>query len=149
MQPDETNIVNRSGLDEDCAKRNWLGRSLSQAFEMFSSSRNHCYTEDFMYLSDLAVRYYLPPAIDYAASDRSLGDYLFVGGMAVSLAFRLEQHGLSPETVLLARSFAKVVLTDLAKYSLDRNEPESRFWIDAIEYLASEEHRPRNRNYLL
>ncbi len=144
MQPDETNIVDGPGLDEDHAKSNWLGKSLDDAFAMFSADWNHCYTEDFMYLSDVAVRYYLPAAIAYAASDRSIGDYLFMGFMGSALAFRLEEHSLLPETVELARKFAVVVLSSLAKYDLDREEPSLRSWVNQLDYIIGNNHRPRN-----
>jgi hypothetical protein len=139
MQPDETNIVDGPGLDEQWAKKNWLGKSLADAKGMFSSDSNHCYTEDFMYLSDLAVRYYLPAAIDYARSDQAAHDAVFVGGMAVSLARRLELQSLRPETAALAQEFARVVLSDLGKYDLDRNSPDDEFWIRAIESIVGSE----------
>ena len=79
MMPDETNIVDRSGVDEDSAKKNFLGKTHDDVRSMFRVDNNHCYTEDFTYLSDLAVRYYLPVAVEYASSSDSAGDYLFIG----------------------------------------------------------------------
>jgi hypothetical protein len=146
MQPDASNIVDGPGLDEDWAKNNWLGKSLTDAFQMFSSSMNHCYTEDFMYLSDLAVRYYLPAAVEYAASERSVGDYLFIGGMATSLALRIEQGTLQPETIALAREYATAVLANLTKYNLDRTSSSDLWFINAIEYIARNEYGPRDRS---
>ena len=91
-----------------------------------------------MYLSDQAVRYYLPIAIEYAASDDSVTDCIFVGGLASSLAFRLEHNEFCDETKLLSETFAKLVLSDLAKYDLDRDRKDDRFWIRSLEDICSQ-----------
>lgn len=131
MMPDEKNIVDGPGLDEDWAKKNFLGKTIEDASLMFRAGNNHCYTEDFTYLSDLAVRYYLPAVIEYAASDDSRGDYLFIGGIALSLGSR---QNFSNETKNLAQNFARLILADLEKYDLD----DDLFYLEHLEYLASE-----------
>lgn len=142
MMPDETNIVDHSSLDGDWAKKNFLGKTHDDVRAMFRADNNHCYTEDFTYLSDLAVGYYLPVAIEYAASNDSAGDDLFIGGIATSLACQLEHNGFSDETKQLSQTFAKLVLSDLAKYDFDRNG--DRFWIDSLEYICNQTHGPRS-----
>jgi hypothetical protein len=64
--------------------------------------------------------------------------------MGGSLAFRIEHGELQSETIVLARQFANIILSDLEKYSLERNSPND-VWIDALEYIVSEKHGPRNR----
>jgi len=118
MIPDESNIVDGEALDEQYAKKNFLGKTLDDAFEMFCEGNNHIYPEDFQYLSDLAVRYYLPAAIKYAESDNSKGEYLFIGWMGSSLAFRLREGTISPETAEIAKRYALTVLECPEKYDL-------------------------------
>ncbi|MEM6473957.1 MAG: hypothetical protein AAF802_30680 [Planctomycetota bacterium] len=142
MMPDETNIVDHPGLDEDWAKKNFLAKTHDDVRAMFRADKNLCYTEDFTYLSDLAVRYYLPVAIEYASSTDSAGDYLFIGGIATSLACQLEHNRFSDETKRIAQEFAKLVLSDLAKYDFDRHEDD--FWINSLEYICGQTHGPRS-----
>ena len=140
MIPDESNIIDCHGaptLDDEYARDHFLGKSLDDAFKMFCQSNNHIYPEDFQSLSDLAVRYYLPAVIKYAESEESKEEYLFIGWMASSLAFRLRKGTISHETAALARCFAVTVLQCPEKYDLmteDGDEHETAS-LESLRYI--------------
>ncbi|MCB1231255.1 MAG: hypothetical protein KDN19_13355 [Verrucomicrobiae bacterium] len=62
-----------TGLDEACAYRNFFGKSLAEAYELFA----HCaltYQEDLVYMPEKPFRFYVRAFIHYMRSEKSKGD---------------------------------------------------------------------------
>ncbi len=146
MMPDETNITDGPGLDEDWAKKNFLGKTVADARQMFRADDRHSYTEDFTYLSDLAVRYYLPAVLDYVASEDSVDDFQFVGGIALSLSQRLKDKSLAAPTKSLAQEFARLVLSNLEKYDFEPDCELDKWRLGQLEFIAGESHGDKSND---
>ena len=62
-----------TGLDEACAFRNFSGKSLAEAHELFVQCAL-VYQEDLVWMPEKPFRYYVRAYIHYMASQRSKGD---------------------------------------------------------------------------
>jgi hypothetical protein len=76
-------------LDEQCAARNFLGKTLGQAEAMFREAAL-LYQEDLMFMGAPAFRFYVPAAINYIRSDAAAADSDMINCFAGILEFRLE-----------------------------------------------------------
>jgi hypothetical protein len=61
------------GIDTPCAYRDFFGKTLAQAFDLFVKNALY-YQEDIMFMPLACFRYYLHAYIDYLLSDKSVGD---------------------------------------------------------------------------
>ena len=60
-------------LDEECACRNFLGRTRREAEELFRDNLLH-YSEDLLWMGPRAFEFYVRAAIDYLKSEHARGD---------------------------------------------------------------------------
>jgi hypothetical protein len=125
--PDATALVgqlpaglDQYGLDEACVLKNFLGKDQPQARAMF---RDGDYlTEDFAYMAEEGLRYYLPPALDYLQSDESAGAW-FAHGLLCSLSIQAG-YGLARDLRDLAKQIADYVDANRSKFDLGSDEEE-------------------------
>ena len=90
-------------LDGQSANRNFLGKSLEEAEELFRSNSLH-YQEDLMWMGPVAFRFYVHAAINYIQSEEAAGDSDIINCFAGILEFRLEYE--AQELVPIARQLA-------------------------------------------
>src|SRR2546425_731365 len=115
--------VDKYGLDEACVLRNFLGKDQAQARAMFRGAQH--LTEDFMWMAEGGLRYYLPPALEYLESDESAGDW-FAHGLLCSLSVQAE-WGLPPDLLDLVRRISEYVDVNRSKFDIGPDEEEELF----------------------
>jgi hypothetical protein len=85
---DEINVYN--SLDERTAVKNFLGKDLEQARQLFRENFL-CYQEDLMFMGPRAFCFYVPAAIEYLRSTESDGYPDGVNSFCAILEARLDQ----------------------------------------------------------
>ena len=84
---DEINVYD--SLDERWACQQFLGKSLSEAGELFREDALSAF-EDLMWMGPVAFRFYLAAGIDYLQSELASGNAGAVNAFTGMLEFRLE-----------------------------------------------------------
>lgn len=84
---DEINVYD--SLDEQWACSRFLGKSLSEAGELFRENALSAF-EDLMWMGPVAFRFYLVAGIDYLRSEEASEDADAVNAFTGMLEFRLE-----------------------------------------------------------
>ena len=92
-------------LDGRCAVKNFLGKDLGQAEQMFREA-SLVYQEDLMFMGPAAFRFYVQAAISYIKSKAAAGDSDLINCFAGILEFRLEFE--ADELVSVAEMLASV-----------------------------------------
>ena len=81
-------------LDEKGACKNFLGKTLAQAEEMFRANALY-YQEDLMWMGPVAFKFYLPAATRYLASDAAHDDSDGVSALLKTIRFRAGDEDFS------------------------------------------------------
>ena len=89
--PTEREINVYDSLDERCASKNFLGKSLAEAEALFRDN-SLCYQEDLQWMGPVAFRFYIHAAVNYVQSERSTGDSSIVSCLAMILNERLQNE---------------------------------------------------------
>ena len=76
-------------LDGQCAVKNFLGKNLAEAEEMFREAAL-VYQEDLMFMGPAAFRFYVQAAIRYLQRESAIRDSDMINCFASVLEFRLE-----------------------------------------------------------
>jgi hypothetical protein len=111
----------RDPLDGACAIKNFHGKTVAEAEELFAGAANSLtYTEDLSWMRPVGFRYYIRAAIRHALSERATGDSDLINGIAGVLAERHERHPreLVPCAGLLAE-FCRAVVGQFDRYNAD------------------------------
>ncbi|MDA7978121.1 MAG: hypothetical protein MPJ50_05050 [Pirellulales bacterium] len=111
-------------LDERAAAKNFLGKDLKQAEEMFQEGLEF-FTEDLMFMGPQAFCYYVQAAIAYLTSPASKGDETGVFSFCSTLEFWLSEdwEKISPVHNLIQNGVATI--TELFRQRhFDPNEYE-------------------------
>ncbi len=124
--PDATALVgplpvglDEYGLDEACVLKNFLGKDQPQARALFRESHG---AEDFMWMAEGGLGYYLPPALQHLQSDESTGDW-FAHSLLCSLSVQAE-WGLPRDLLDLVKRIADYVDANRSKFGLGSDEEE-------------------------
>lgn len=107
-------------LDANWLKKNFSGKQRAEAFRMFANRPVANIGDDFYYMSNLGLEYYLPVVLDYLKSPCSKGDLDFVSCTTNALADRQlhDQHHLSDVSKQLIFNIAEYIKSDLAKFDI-------------------------------
>lgn len=99
--PTFTDISPTGGLDldENCAVKNFLGKSLEEAGALFMENALY-YTGDLMWMGEKAFAFYLPALRTYLESPESCEDSDVVNSMLSIVEHRLEWE---PSSLVLGR----------------------------------------------
>jgi hypothetical protein len=118
--PTERDINVYDSLDERTAVKNFLGKTLQQAEEMFRNGGSQLYTEDLMWMGPNAFCYYVRAAVDCLKSDASAGDWYMLCGFCTAVEYQLKYYRPAIETsVPLLREALAYVLSSWAKFGPD------------------------------
>jgi hypothetical protein len=74
--PTKDELVDYDSLDDRTVVNHFLGRTADEAFEMFRTNASQ-YAEDFMWMAQRGLEYYLDPVCRYFQSCDSEGDWFF------------------------------------------------------------------------
>ena len=106
-------------LDEAAACKNFLGKSLAQAEEMFRSNALH-YQEDLMWMGPVAFKFYLPAATRYFASDAAHDDADGIAALLRTIKFRAgDEHFSSAHHEV--NQLLDVVMLHYPKFDIDES----------------------------
>jgi hypothetical protein len=124
--PTETDFDPFGGdLDAQSAWRNFGGRTLSEAFEIFLSNPLH-YQENFMFMGCRAFGYYFPVIAKYLREIRYADDWddcqAAILGHGVKLQFGWNGTVLPEQLLKEIESLSEVVQTRLAEYAVSEDE---------------------------
>src|SRR5438128_2553652 len=127
LPPDETALVGPSpvGLDEQSVLKNFLGRSQAQARAMFQESSY--VADDFAWMAQAGLRYYLPPALEYLESDESSHDWEFANFLLCSLYIQVGTMGVAQDVLDLIRRIADYLDAHRTKFDIGTDEEEELF----------------------
>ncbi len=90
--PNAKEINVHDSLDEQWAEKNFLGKDLEKAKQLFRENPLH-YLDDLMWMGPKAFCRFLPAAIDYLICPDSIGDADAVNSFLDILEFRLKHDG--------------------------------------------------------
>jgi len=97
-------------LDERTAAKNFLGKSVEEAEQMFKDN-SACYLEDLRFMGPVAFSFYLDAAIRYLHSEEAIHDNVMLIGLCQLVDQRLT-YGLLPQ-----ESFSRI--QNVVEYVLD------------------------------
>ena len=80
-----------TGLDEACAFKNFFGKTLQEALELFQTHALY-YQEDLVYMPEKPFRYYFRAYTHYLWSDKSRGDSDGASCYLSLIRIRLDDH---------------------------------------------------------
>lgn len=105
---DEINVYNSP--DEQCACKNFLGKNLDEAQELFADN-SLTFQEDLMWMGPIAFNFYVNAAIRYIQSKSAKHDSDIINCFADILEFRLAhgQKELEPVSELLAAACRYII----------------------------------------
>ena len=119
--PSRAEIGDHRDLDGACAIKNFHGKTLAEAEQLFANANNGLiHTGDLMWMRPTGFRFYLPAAIRHCLSERATGDCDLINGMAGTIAFWHEEHPkeLVPVARLIA-DFCSAVCDRFDRYQAD------------------------------
>jgi hypothetical protein len=108
------------GLDEACVLKNFLGKDQAQARAMFRGAEY--LAEDFMWMAEEGLRYYLPPALEHLQSEESARSW-FAHSLLCSTSVQAE-WGLPHDLLDLVKRIADYVDANRSKFDLGSDEEE-------------------------
>jgi hypothetical protein len=114
--PNRSELVDGDSLDGRKVLQHFLGKTADEAYEMYCSDLNHCYTEDIMWMAVRGLEYYLPPAIRYIEEVKSKGDCDFVSGLLGALSVHLEFSGLTARFIEIIRGVLGYIRANKTKF---------------------------------
>jgi len=117
--PSREDIDVHGSLDEACASKNFLGKSLDEAEALFRDNSLR-YQEDLLWMGPVAFRFYIHAAINYVQSEHATGDSGIINCLAGTLSFWHEHYPteLVPCASVLA-DFCGTVLEQFDRYDAD------------------------------
>ncbi len=118
-------------LDEHNVLRNFLGKTREEVRTMFPAASY--LTEDFMWMAEAGLNYFLPSALDYLQSPDSDRDFDFAAGLLCSLAYQIETHRLAHKLVELIKSIAGYVKAHQDKFAINPDVQVVKSYFSKIE----------------
>ena len=117
--PAAKDICVYGGIDEACALKNFLGKSIAEAESLFRDNALK-YTEDLLWMGPVAFRFYIHAAINYVQSEHATGDCDIINCLAGTLSFWHEHYPaeLVPCASVLA-DFCGTVLEQFDRFDAD------------------------------
>ncbi len=127
LPPDSLALVGPPpiGLDQKCVLKNFLGKNQAQAKAMFRESS--IVADDFAWMTEAGVRYYIIPALEYLESDESSRDWEFANFLLCSLYIQADRADASPEILAMIKRVADYLDANHAKFDIGTDEEEELF----------------------
>ncbi len=122
--PTRKEIADKRALDGAFAIKNFHGKSLAEAEEIFAAACRDAnpltYTEDLLWMEPVGFRFYIRAAIRVALSERASGQSDFISGLAGTISLWHEQHPgeLTPSAPLIA-DFCSAVAEQFDRFDAD------------------------------
>lgn len=138
---DEIAAPDADELDADWLKKNFLGKTRTEAIRMFEGRAAANFADDYLFMSHRGLAYYLPAALLYLKSEASKGDGDFLGCLTSALSIRREHDALLPADVLaLIREIALYLKFNLSKFSgCGHPDHAPREYDDRLDVMAKAE----------
>jgi len=113
-------IIEKNNLDAECAFKQFAGKSLEEAEEMFRSNALH-YQEDLLSMPSIAFNYYAPVFAKYVLSNNAKGDSDGASSFLhlVIELIRANRSLATEKTEQTLMAAAKIVATRQAFYDAD------------------------------
>jgi hypothetical protein len=89
------------GLDEEYVLKNFLGKEQAQARAMFREASN--VADDFAWMTEAGLRYYIPPVLEYLESDESSHACEFAHFLLCSLYIQAGRMSVARDVLGLIR----------------------------------------------
>lgn len=130
--PSQNQLVDCEGLDEACVIDHFLGKSVEEAYRVFADGGGYV-ASDISYMSQFAVDYYLPAALQYLQSSDSVDDWEFATGVLTSLTCICNRCDLPESLRCTMTSIVEYIASNLEKYD-DTNDDWIRTLIEKVRY---------------
>ena len=111
------------GPDDYAVLDHFKGKSQAEFSKMLESATG-VPAEDFMWMRDPGLLYYLPCVLQYVSSPQSAGNYAFASGVVSALAFQASHSALSPETLRVALDIVDTCHRHASKFDIDGSDSE-------------------------
>jgi hypothetical protein len=124
--------------DERNALRNFLGKTAEQAAEMFRE-RFILYQEDLLWMDPNALRYYLPPALEYVCSPAADGDSDAVDMLYAILHNRRKEIAADPVLASAVADAIRSIVSDFGRFRCKTDiygDLEARYRRALAEFIA-------------
>ena len=103
------------GLDEQHVLKNFLGKNQTEAIEI---CKNLAVTENFSYMAEAGLTYYLPAAASYLLSPDAKEDWEFSHGLMCSLSCQIQSGSLNGSAIPLIKEIAEYCNRNRDKFEI-------------------------------
>jgi hypothetical protein len=123
--------------DVDYIKGHFAGKTVVEAIRMFEERAEANIAEDFLFMSHMALAYYLPTALAYLTSASSERDGGFLDWITTSLSIRRDtDKSLPPEVRQQIRDVATYLKDHLQKFSCCNNPAHVPEYTDRLDSMS-------------
>lgn len=120
--PTKKEINVHDSLDEGHACKNFFGKSLSEAEQLFRDNSLY-YQTDLKWMGPVAFSFYVQAAIAYVKTDSADGDAEIVSGLASTLELRLAyNHSELLDVATMLKDFCDYILNHWERFRIDPTE---------------------------
>jgi hypothetical protein len=121
--PSQSEINVHGSLDERRACKNFLGKTLDDAEQLFREN-SLFFQEDLKWMGPIAFCFYIEAAIAYVKSESFEGDADIISCLASTLELRLASNASElRNSAKVLEDFCDHVLNNWERYKIDPNEP--------------------------